>query len=61
MDIVIDSDEWVVLRMAELRQRGVRAQIHVVVDERNGTILDCYIRRADGREESRGNPDEGRR
>lgn len=53
MDIVLDSDEWVILRLAELRQRGERAEIRVVVDEKTSQIVDCYIRRASGVEERR--------
>lgn len=58
MDIVIDSDEWVILRLAELRQKGERAEIRVVVD--GGKILDCYIRRASGVEERRSSHGESR-
>jgi len=53
MDIVIDSDEWVILRLAELRQRGERAEARIVVDEKTAKIVDCYIRRANGVEERR--------
>lgn len=53
MDIVLDSDEWVIIRLAELRQRGERAEIRVVIDEKSAKIVDCYIRRASGVEERR--------
>jgi hypothetical protein len=49
MDIVIDSDEWVIWRLAELRQKGERAELRIVFE--NGKIVDCYIRRSNGLEE----------
>lgn len=49
MDVGIDSDEWCIRRLAEIKSRGEKAQIRVVIQ--NGQIADCYIRRIDGSEE----------
>ena len=42
----IESDEWAVLRLAELREKGERAQFRVVVQD--SRIIDCFIVRQDG-------------
>ena len=51
-ELTFDDDDWGVLRLAELAECGVKAELRVVLDpERGNAIVEVYIQHADGKVE----------
>lgn len=42
LEVTIDSDEWAMLALAELRATGVKAELRIVLNTQQ-RIVDCYI------------------